>query len=320
MISNYNSGIVVNNIKQNQRKRFKRFLNSFPLTLMATPTIIYFLIFKYLPLYGLLLPFKNYKISLGFFKSEWCGLKNFGFLINNDQLNIAIRNTILYNIVFIVFGIILSVSIALMLYEISGLKVKVYQTTLFLPFYISWVVVAYALIAFLDMDYGLINKLLVSFNMQPVLWYNNPLYWPTILVISELWKGCGAGAVIYYATLMGIDKSLFEAAKIDGANKWQLIKNISIPSIKYIIIVMTILKIGKIFYGDFGLFYSLTLNSPLLYSTTDIIDTYVYRALIGSGDIGISSAVGFVQSVMGFILVVTTNFIVKKIDEDSALF
>ncbi|MBE7023510.1 MAG: sugar ABC transporter permease [Ruminococcaceae bacterium] len=287
---------------------------------MALPMIIYFIVFNYLPLYGLVLPFKDYKFSKGFFGSDWVGLDNFKFLLDNEQLNTAVINTVLYNFVFIFGGIFLSVTIALLLYEVSSRAVKVHQTLLYLPHYISWVVVAFAAKALLDMDYGLINKILVYFGAVPKQWYSVPEYWPGILIFSALWKSCGSDAVLYYAALMGTDKSLFEAAKMDGANKLQIIRYITIPSIKGIIIMMTILKIGKIFYGDFGLFYNLTLNSPLLYETTDVLDTYVYRALMTLGDVGLSSAVGFVQSVLGFILVIVTNLVVRRLDKDSALF
>ena len=300
--------------------RAKRFRKSLPLTLMALPMMLYFIVFNYLPLYGLVLPFKDYKFAKGFFGSDWVGFDNFKFLLDNEQLNTAVINTVLYNFVFIFGGIILSVIIALLLYEVTAKAVKLHQTLLYLPHYISWVVVAFAAKALLDMDYGLINKILAYFGADPKQWYSVPEYWPGILIISALWKTCGSDAVLYYAALMGTDKSLFEAAKIDGANKLQITRYITIPSIKGIIIMMTILKIGKIFYGDFGLFYNLTLNSPLLYETTDILDTYVYRALMTLGDVGISSAVGFVQSVLGFILVIVTNLVVKRIDKDSALF
>lgn len=300
--------------------KWRRFKNSLPLTLLALPGIIYFIIFKYVPLYGLVLPFKDYKFAKGFFGSEWVGLKNFKFLLNNDQLNIAIRNTLIYNFIFIILGIVVSVTVALLLYELTSRYIKVYMTVLYLPFYISWVVVAYVARGFLDMDYGLLNNLRGLFGAEPLMWYSNPAYWPAIIIIANVWKSFGSNAVLYYASLMGTDKSLFEAAKIDGASKLQTIMHISIPSIKSVIIMMTILSIGNIFYGDFGLFYNLTLNSSLLYPTTDIIDTYVYRSLVGLGDMGISSAVCFLQSVLGFILVLTTNFVVNKIDEDSALF
>ena len=296
------------------------FKKNLPLTVLALPAVLFLFVFNYVPLYGLVLPFKNYDYSLGFFKSPWAGLENFRFLFNNDAVLIATRNTILYNVAFIILGLIFSVGIALMLYEMGAKFVKTYQTILFLPYFISWVVAAYAAKVFLDIDYGMFNNVLRMFGKEGVMWYNEPKYWPAILIVAEVWKGMGYNAIIYYAALMGTDKSLFEAARIDGANKLQQVWFISIPSIKPMIIIMTILKIGKIFYGDFGLFYNFTLNSSLLYSTTDIIDTYVYRSLITLGDVGMSSAAGFYQAVLGFILVVATNYIVKKIDSDNALF
>lgn len=307
-------------MKRSAKNRVREFKKNLPLSLLALPMIIYFIIFNYIPLYGLVLPFKDYKMSQGFFGSKWVGLRNFQFLINNEQLNTAVRNTLCYNFVFIFGGIIMSVIVALLLFEVGRGAVKLHQTLLYLPYYISWVIVSYASRALLDIDYGLINKLLVRLGMTPKLWYNVPEYWPGILIFAAIWKGFGSDAVLYYASLMGVDKALFEAARIDGANKLQIIWNITLPSIRPMIIMMSILKIGRIFYGDFGLFYNLTFNSSLLYKTTDILDTYVYRALITLGDIGLSSAVGFVQSVLGFILVIVTNMVVRKLDDDSALF
>lgn len=306
--------------KQKKSSKAKTFKKNLPLLILTLPSVLYLFVFCYIPLYGLVLPFKNYDYSLGFLKSPWAGFDNFKFLLNNESVALATRNTILYNIAFIILGLIMSVAIALMLYEMRAVFVKCYQTILFLPYFISWVVAAYAAKVFLDIDYGLINKILLSMGKETIAWYNKPECWPVILIIAEIWKGMGYNAIIYYASLMGTDKSLFEAAKIDGAGKLKQIWYISLPSIKPMIIIMTILKIGKIFYGDFGLFYNFTLNSSLLYSTTDIIDTYVYRSLITLGDVGMSSAAGFYQAVLGFILVITTNFIVNKIDSDNALF
>lgn len=306
--------------KQKKSSKAKTFKKNLPLLILTLPSVLYLFVFCYIPLYALVLPFKNYDYSLGFLKSPWAGFDNFKFLLNNESVALATRNTILYNIAFIILGLIMSVAIALMLYEMRAVFVKCYQTILFLPYFISWVVAAYAAKVFLDIDYGLINKILLSMGKEAIAWYNKPECWPVILIIAEIWKGMGYNAIIYYASLMGTDKSLFEAAKIDGAGKLKQIWYISLPSIKPMIIIMTILKIGKIFYGDFGLFYNFTLNSSLLYSTTDIIDTYVYRSLITLGDVGMSSAAGFYQAVLGFILVITTNFIVNKIDSDNALF
>ena len=302
------------NFKQND------FICSLPLTFLALPGIIYIFIFNYIPLYGLVLPFKDFKFSKGFFGSEWIGLDNFKFLFMGDGVWVATRNTVLYNAVFIILGTAVAISIALMLFEMLDKYVKIYQTFIFLPYFISWVVVAYICRAFLDMDYGMFNGVLKFLGKVAVMWYNEAKYWSVIIVFSNIWKGMGYGALIYYATLMGVNKELFEAAKIDGANKWQQILYISVPALVPMITIMFILNVGKIMYSDFGLFYNLTLNSAILYSTTDVIDTFVYRSLIDIGDIGMSSASGFYQAVLGFILVIISNFIIKKLDEDNALF
>lgn len=299
---------------------WSRFKSSWPLTLMALPAVIYIFIFNYIPLYGLVLPFKDYKPRLGFLGSEWVGLRNFKFILNNDQLMLAVRNTILYNAVFIVLGTAVTLMVALMLYEMSRRSVKIYQTAIFIPHYISWVVAAYVFMVFLDMDYGILNKLVKMFGGEAVLWYNDPKYWPAILTVAHIWKGFGYSAVIYYAALMGLDKSLFEAAELDGAGKLKQMWHISLPGIKNMIVMLFIMHIGKVFYGDFGMFYNISQNSSLLYETTDIIDTYIYRTLINLGDVGLSSAVSMVQAVLGFILVIVANTIATKVDSDSALY
>lgn len=290
------------------------------LTLLALPGFILICIFNYVPLYGLLLPFKNYRYNLGILHSPWVGLDNFGFLFKGDVLFRVLKNTVLYNLVFITLGTILAVLIALLLFELSRRFVKVYQTVLFIPYFISWVVAGFAFRALFDMDYGVFNRIISAFGGTPILWYNDPKYWPFILVAAAVWKGLGYGSVIYYAALMGIDSEYYDAAKIDGASKFRQALSISVPMIKPIIIMIVILQIGSIFYSDFGLFYNVTLNSTLLYSTTDVIDTFVYRALIDMGDIGMASAAGFFQSIVGFCLVLITNFIVKRINPENSLF
>lgn len=304
----------------NKKSSWLRFKTSLPLTLMALPAVIYIFIFNYIPLYGLVLPFKDYKPRVGFFGSEWVGLKNFEFILNNDQLMLAVRNTLLYNVVFIILGTAFSVFVALMLYEMSRKSVKIYQTSIFIPHYISWVVAAYVFAVFLDMDYGILNKIITAFGGDPVMWYNDPKFWPPILTIAHIWKGFGYSAVIYYAALMGLDKSLFEAAELDGAGKLKQMWYISLPGIKNMIVMLFIMHIGKIFYNDFGMFYNITQDSSLLYSTTDVVDTYIYRTLITLGDVGISSAVSMLQAVLGFILVIVSNTIANKVDKDSALY
>ncbi len=303
-----------------QSSRASRFKKSLPLTIMALPAFLYIFIFNYIPLYGLVLPFKDYKPRLGFLGSKWIGFKNFEFLLNNEQLIHAVKNTLMYNVVFIILGTAISVFVALMLYEMSRTSVKIYQTAIFVPHYISWVIAAYVFMVFLDMDYGILNKIITSLGGDAVLWYNNPKYWPVILTIAHIWKGFGYSAVIYYSALMGLDESLFEAAELDGAGKLKQMWYISLPGIRNMIIMLFIMHIGKIFNADFGMFYNISLNSPLLYKTTDVIDTYIYRTLIELGDVGLSSSVSMLQAVLGFILVITTNTIVNKIDSDSALY
>jgi putative aldouronate transport system permease protein len=290
------------------------------LTLLALPGILLLFVFHYVPLYGMLLPFKRYSYNLGIWNSPWSGLENFQFLFTGGLLKTIIRNTLGYNAVFICLGTVVAVTFALLLFEVGKRFVKGYQTILFIPYFISWVVAGFAFRALLDMDYGIFNKLMDNLGVEPILWYNEPKYWPFILVAAEIWKGIGYGSVIYYAALMGIDSEYYEAAKIDGAGKLRMAVSISLPMIRPIIIMMMILQVGKIFYSDFGLFYNVTLNSSLLYSTTDVIDTYVYRSLIELGDIGMSSAAGFLQSIIGFALVLTTNGIVRRFSRENSLF
>ena len=305
---------------KNKKSKLSVFYKNLPLTVMTLPGVIILFVFHYIPLFGLILPFKDYKYADGFWGSKWVGFRNFSYLFESKDMIIATRNTILYNLAFILIGTTVSVILALMLFELSRRSVKFYQTSIILPHFISWVVVAFIVNSFLDADRGIINHLLASFGKEGVLWYNNPKYWPYILVISHIWKGVGYTAVVYYAALMGLDQECFEAAYLDGASRLQQIRYISVPGIKSMITIMIIMNIGNILRGDFGLFYNVPLNSSLLYSTTDVIDTFIYRALLNLGDIGMSSAAGFYQSCIGFILILITNAVVKRVDSDSALF
>lgn len=298
----------------------KEFKKNAPMTLLALPAIIMIFIFNYLPLYGLALPFQKYSPALGVFKSPWCGLENFKFLFKTGTIWPAIFHTIAYNLVFLLVGTAAAVFVALLLYELSGRAQKVYQTSLLIPYFLSWVAVSYILNTLLDADHGMLNKIAELFGGEAKLWYNEPKYWPVILILTNLLKNVGYNAVIYLAALTGLDSEYFEAAKIDGASKIKQIWYISLPMIKPIVIVMMILNVGNMLRGDFGLFYNTTMNSPLLYPTTDVIDTYVYRSLMNVSDIGMASTTGFIQAVVGFILVLGTNLIVRKIEPDSALF
>lgn len=308
------------NISKKKRFSIQKHSTTIEITLLALPAIAYVFIFSYLPLYGLILPFKNYNIKLGPFKSPWSGFENFKFLITSDSLALITRNTLVMNALFFTFNTIFSILIALLLFELGKRFVKLYQTIAFFPYFMSWVVVTYIVSGFLESDRGLLNKFIGLFGAEGIQWYNEAQYWPIILVIVYLWKMTGYGAVIYYAGLMGIDSEYYEAAIIDGASKLQQIRYVSIPLIYPLIIIINLMAMGRIFYGDFGLFYNVTKNVPLLYPTTDVIDTYVYRSLRVLGDFGMASAAGLYQSICGFILVFVTNWVVKKINTENSLF
>ena len=288
---------------------------------LALPTIILRAVFNYAPMFGIVLAFKDYKVPQGIFGSPWVGLENFRFFFESQDAFRVIRNTLGLNLLFIAAGIFFGVLFALLMFEVKRRShVKVYQTVSIIPSFISWVAVGYIVYSLLDPTKGLVNKILEAFGKGGIEWYSEAKYWPIILLIAKTWQGVGLGSIIYYAALMGVDNELFEAAEIDGAGKLQRIWHVSLPQIVPIIIVMAILDIGKIFRADFGLFYNVTRDVGALYSTTDVIDTYVFRALMQQGNIGMSSAVGLVQSVVCFVTLVATNLIVKKISPENSLF
>lgn len=288
---------------------------------LALPTIILRAVFNYAPMFGIVLAFKDYKVPQGIFGSPWVGLENFRFFFESQDAFRVIRNTLGLNLLFIAAGIFFGVLFALLMFEVKRRShVKVYQTVSIIPSFISWVAVGYIVYSLLDPTKGLVNQILEAFGKGGIEWYSEAKYWPIILLIAKTWQGVGLGSIIYYAALMGVDNELFEAAEIDGAGKLQRIWHVSLPQIVPIIIVMAILDIGKIFRADFGLFYNVTRDVGALYSTTDVIDTYVFRALMQQGNIGMSSAVGLVQSVVCFVTLVATNLIVKKISPENSLF
>ncbi|MEK4850878.1 ABC transporter permease subunit [Paenibacillus sp. FSL H7-0756] len=303
-------------------KSAKDILRNKVLLFMVLPGTLWFLFFSYLPMVGTVIAFKQYRFSRdGFWasiiNSKWVGWDNFKFLFSTNDAYLITRNTLLYNIAFIGLGLILSVLLAVVLSEIANKKLaKFYQTGMFLPYFLSWVVVGYFAFSFLSSERGLLNSMFGS----NISWYSESKYWPFIIIFVFLWKAVGYNSVVYLAAIMGIDKSLYEAAMIDGASKLQQIRSITLPMLKPIIIIMTLLAIGKIFYADFGLFYQVPRDSGTLYSVTNVIDTYVYRGLKTTGEIGMSTAAGLYQSVVGFVLVLTSNYIVRKFDKDSALF
>ena len=294
---------------------------NFPFLLMAAPGFLLLVVFSYLPMFGVVIAFKNYRASQGIWGSEWIGLKNFEFLVRTPDLQRITTNTIFLNTLFILTGLIGAIGLALLLNEVRvKLAARIYQTVIFFPFIISWVIVGYFSFALLNYENGLVNGVVRALGIEPISWYNSPDQWPAILTITNLWKGVGYGSVIYLAAMLGINQEYYEAAMLDGANKLQQIRYITLPFLIPVVIIVMLLTIGKIFYADFGMFYYVTRDSKLLYPTTDVIDTYVFRALRVNADIGMAAATGLYQSVVGFALVIFSNWVVKRIDPERSLF
>ncbi len=300
----------------------KKLVRYWPMYIMLLPGFVYLVINNYIPMAGITVAFKQYNVRDGIYKSPNVGLKNFEFLFKTNDAWLITRNTILYNLAFIVLDAVLAIAVAIILNEIVSKKAKqFYQTVILIPFLISMVVVSYLVFAFLSNGNGFINNtVLPAFGMDAVDWYNQAKYWPFLLILVHVWKALGYNCILYYATICGIDNSLYEAAAVDGANRWQRIKNVTLPSIKSTIIILTLMNLGNIFRSDFGLFYQVPMNSGALLEATNTIDTYVYRGLMQTNNIGMSSAAGVYQSIVGCILVLTANLIVRKIDSDSSLF
>ncbi len=295
---------------------------------MAAPVAIWLLLLRYLPMGGIVLAFKDYKVNprnpsfiSNLIHSKWVGLKNFAFLFKTNDAWIMFRNTICYNVVFIVLGVIIPVALAIMMNEVTKKYVaKTYQTLMFFPYFLSWVVVSYFLNAFLDAQYGMLPAAQRAAGEAVTSWYTTKGPWPFIIVFANLWKNVGYTTVLYLAAITGIDATLYEAAAIDGATKWEQVRYVTLPHLRTIISILFIMNVGKIFNADFGLFYNVPMQNGALFSVTQVIDTYVYRAFMVTGDISLSSAAGLLQNVLGFICILGANTIVKKIDEDSSLF
>ena len=306
------------------RKKAKahiRYAKSGPLLLIAAPGIIYLIINNYLPMFGVFLAFKNFSYKKGVFGSPWAGFKNFEFLFRTRDAIVMTRNTLLYNAAFIVLGTILAIFIAILLNALGeSIRTKFFQSSLLLPNLMSWVVIAYMVFAFLNSDTGLIDNTLKALGGKPVAWYMESGYWPFILTFVYLWKNAGYMSIIYLSAIAGIDKSIYESASLDGATKVQQIFRITLPMLKSTVVIMTLMAVGRIFFSDFGLFYQVPMNSGAIYETTQTIDTYVYRGLMKLNDVGMSSAAGLFQSILGFIIVITANAIVRHVDSDNALF
>ncbi|WP_338539621.1 ABC transporter permease [Paenibacillus tundrae] len=291
------------------------------LYLLALPGIAVIFIFSYLPMGGIVIAFQDFNPIKGITGSEFVGLKNFSFFIESTDTLKVIANTLFLNTMFILCGTLGSVAIAIMFSELGGKRFKrVTQTLVTLPNFLSWTVIAMFSVSLLSTDTGMINQMLGLFGVEPISFYNEPGYWPWILVIMKIWQGAGFGSIVYLATITGINPDIYESASIDGASRWHKIRYITLPLVKPTIILMLLLAMGGIFYGDFGMIYALIGRNVALYPTTDVIDTYVYRALMDLGDMSMAAAVGFFQSLVGFILVVVVNSLAKKFSPESALF
>ena len=307
---------------------FEKNKKTLVLLTMVAPVAIWLLLLRYLPMGGIVLAFKNYKVNprnpsfiSNLINSKWVGFKNFEFLFKTDSAWVMIRNTLAYNIVFIILGVIIPVAFAIMMNEITRkFFKKAYQTMMFFPYFLSWVVVSYFLNAFLDAQYGMIPAMQEAAGHARTSWYTTPGPWPFILTFANLWKNVGYSTVLYLAAITGIDTNQYEAAAIDGATKWQQVLHVTIPHLRTMIAILFIMNVGKIFASDFGLFYNVPMQNGALFSVPQTIDPHVYRAYLATGDPGQSSAAGLLQNVLGFVCILTANGIVKKIDSESSLF
>jgi putative aldouronate transport system permease protein len=293
-------------------------------SLLALPTTLWFVLFCYIPMFGALIAFKDYRISGGFLKSiissDWIGLQNFKFLFANKDIWMIIRNTLAYNSVMIICGVVLPVTLAIIISELWNKKAaKLYQTILFFPYFLSWVVVSALVWAFLSYDMGIVNTILEGFGAEEAkLWYMEKKFWPPFLVFMSQWKGLGYSMVVYLAAITSLDKTMYEAAIIDGATKWQQITRITLPTLKTVIVLMFIMSVGRIFYSDFGLFFQVPRDSNSLYTAVYTIDVFVYKQLKISTT-GMASAAALLQSAAACMTILLTNWIVRRVDEDSAM-
>lgn len=283
--------------------------------LMALPALIWVFVFKYLTLFGVWIAFTDFKARRGLFGSDFVGLANFEFLFSTDTAIRATRNTIFLNLLFITVGVVFALFVAWLLFEVyNSYLTRFYQTLLLLPRFISWVVVSYFVYSFLATETGLINGILRGMGLEPIAWYSTPGYWSGILLAVSLWAGAGMSSLIYLSGMLSIDTQLFEAARIDGANKWQLFYYITMPMILPLVVINVLLSLAYIMNADFGLFFQVTRDTSLLYPTTDVLDTYIYRSLIVTRDVSMAAAAQFYQSIVGFVLVIFFNWVVRRIE------
>jgi len=303
-------------MKRRSTTRLRSFL---PVYILLIPGMLYLLVNNYIPMVGIISAFKRINVNDGIFFSPWNGLENFRYLFLSGAAGDIFRNTLLYNTAFIVVTTVVAIALAVLINDVASTKLKkLYQSAILLPFTLSMVVVSYVVFGFLSHENGLLNNTLLE--SDPIQWYSEGQYWPAILIIVNLWKTVGYSTLLFLAALVGVDRSLYEASSLDGANRWQQVLTIDLPNLFPTIVTLTLLAVGRIFYSDFGLFYQVPRNSGAIFDVTTTIDTYVYRALISAGGIGQSAAAGFFQAVIGFVLVLSVNAAVRKYQRSSALF
>jgi putative aldouronate transport system permease protein len=290
--------------------------------LMALPGLLFFVFFAYVPLSGIVVAFKDFNIVDGIYNSPWNGFKNFEFFFTSASKAFQTTyNTLLLNSLYIIFGIFFQVAIALFLNEIKSKNfVKVTQSLIFIPYFLSWVVVGSVIYSIFSINTGALNSILKTFGVVPISWYTEPQYWRTIFVATHIWKWTGYGSIVYLSTLMGIDPTYYEAAKVDGASKWKQIIHVSLPLLKPTIVVMFLLGIGRIFFGDFGMVYGIVKDNAYLLDKVEVIDTYVYRSMRITGDFSLAAAVGLYQSFFGLVIILSANKFAKKINDGNGLF
>jgi len=289
--------------------------------IMTIPGLLFFFLFNYVPLTGIVLAFKDFNVVDGIWGSPWNGFKNFEFFFTSSDAARITLNTLLLNAMFIITQLIFSIGLALLLNEVKNkIFSKTARTIVFFPYFLSWVVISGLLFSLFSTSMGSINNFIEKLGFDRIPWYMEAKYWRGILVVTHIWKWTGHGTIIYLAVISSIDPTYYEAATVDGANKLQKIIHITLPNIAPVASVLTLLAIGRIFYGDFGMVYSIVKDNGMLLQTTEIIDTYVFRAMRITGDFSLSTAIGLYQSLAGFILVFTSNLIAKRINEDGALF
>jgi putative aldouronate transport system permease protein len=314
--------IVTSNVTGRQPTFWQKLYKYRVLCLMCLPAILFFFVFSYIPMPGVYIAFTNFNYAKGIFKSDFVGFDNFKFLFTSGKITMLTRNTVLYNVAFIILGNTLQIFVAILLNEIrSKYFKKVTQTFMFLPYFISAVLVGLLLYNLLNYDYGFINSIIKAFDGTPIKVYSNKFVWPFIIVLVHLWQQTGYGSIVYFAAIMGIDAEMIEAAKVDGVNAFQKIRYIILPNLKPTIVILLLFAMGGILKGNFGLFYNIIgPSNSMLFPTTDIIETYVFRAMMNNFNFTQASAVGLYQSIFGFIVVMVCNWVVKKIESDYALF